>query len=109
MEFAKEKSKVLHMSRIKPFIGTAGNQQAEQEFCWKGPGHGGWTLSLAGAKSTLALNKACSIFVCSKRSMARRLRVGILLTSAGEVTPGTVFSLGHLKFKKHVKKQVSKE
>lgn len=29
MEFDKEKSKVLHMSRIKTFIFTAGNQQAE--------------------------------------------------------------------------------
>jgi len=27
MEFDKEKSKVLHMSRIKLFIVTAGNQQ----------------------------------------------------------------------------------
>lgn len=51
------------------------------------------------------MNKACSIFTYSRSSIARRLRVGIiLLTSAGEVTPGTVFSLGPLKFKKHVEK-----
>ena len=51
------------------------------------------------------MNKACCIFVYSRKSTARRLRVGIiLLTNAGEVTPGTVFSLGPLKFKKHVEK-----
>lgn len=29
MEFDKEKCKVLHMSRIKPFIVTVGNEEAE--------------------------------------------------------------------------------
>lgn len=42
--------------------------------------------------------------------MARRPRIGItLLTSAGEIIPGTVFSLGPLKFKKHVEKPDSEE
>lgn len=45
-----------------------------------------------------------SIFVYSMRSMARRLRVDFILTSAEEVTPGGVFSLGPLKFRKDVTK-----
>jgi len=51
------------------------------------------------------VSKSCSVFVYSKRSMARRLRLDIaLLSKAGKVAPGTVFSLAHLKFKKHVEK-----
>lgn len=50
------------------------------------------------------MKKTCFIFVYSRTSVARRLKVGILLTSAGEVVSGTVFRLEPLKFKKHVDK-----
>lgn len=49
------------------------------------------------------MKKTCFIFVYSRTSVARRLKVGIL-TSAGEVVSGTVFRLEPLKFKKHVDK-----
>lgn len=36
MKSDKEKSKILHMGRIKMFIATTGNQVAEQELLSKG-------------------------------------------------------------------------
>lgn len=51
MKSDKEKSKILHMGRIKMFIATTGNQVAEQDLCRKAR----WTLSLTGAKT---VNKA---------------------------------------------------
>lgn len=41
MKSDKEKSKILHMGRIKMFICTTGNQVAEQDICLKGARHGG--------------------------------------------------------------------
>lgn len=72
MEFEKEKSNVLHMSRIKPFIITAVDRQTEIGVLLKGPGHSGWTLYLAGARSTLTVKNAWPIFVHRMKSSARR-------------------------------------
>lgn len=105
MEFDKEERKVLHMTRIKPFIVTGGNEQAEYKFCWTGPRHSGWTLPLAGARNSLTVTKTCFVFEYSSRDVARTLRVGIILfTGAGEVTPATKFGSESLKFKTHVEK-----
>lgn len=81
MKSDKEKSKILHMGRIKMFIATTGNQVAEQDLCRKAR----WTLSLTGAKT---VNKARSIFIYSRRNMEETAGV-IFLRNAGEVTPGT--------------------
>lgn len=51
------------------------------------------------------MNKICFVFEYSTRDVARTLRVGIILfAGAGEVTPGTAFGSGPLKFKRHVEK-----
>lgn len=50
------------------------------------------------------MKNAWSIIVYSMRRSARRLRMDVFLTSADKVTLRGVFSLGPLKFNKHVTK-----
>lgn len=61
-------------------------------------------IEFSRSQEQATVKKTCFISVYSRASVARRLKVGILLTSAGEVVSGIVFRLEPLKFKKHVEK-----